>query len=122
MSIEEAANELAQCERCSQLPVLDYAVRMCRGCFARATAKLSALQLILLRRANDAAVSTPLEHSEIPAANGLVARGLARTHRDGRIGTILAARTRYRVGTTRRMHLTSAGVAFLRSVLKEVRS
>ena len=110
-----AANELPQCERCSYQPARDYDVRMCDECFGRATSKLSALQLGLLGRANDALLSTPLEHSEIPAANGLVARGLARTHRDGQTSTILAARRRYRTGSIRRMNLTSAGAAFMRS-------
>lgn len=113
---EAAANDMPACERCCHRAVLNYDVRLCKGCFARATAKLSVLQLDLLQRAKGATLPIALDHSEIAAANGLVARGLAGTRREGRTSSILAARAKYRKGSVRRMHLTCAGVMFVKSL------
>ncbi len=112
----EAANELPLCDRCGHQPAKDYDVRLCSECFDHVTVGLSTLQVNLLQRARDAAISIPLEHTEIAAANGLVARHLARTHRPGKTSSILAARPRYRKGTIRHLSLTVAGVDFIDSL------
>lgn len=114
-AVNEAANELPLCNRCGHEPTKDYDVRLCRECFDHVTAGLSALQVDLLKRARGAATSIPLEPTEIPAANGLATRHLARTHRPGKTSSILAARPRYRKGTVRRLSLTVAGIDFIDS-------
>ena len=109
-----AANDAPVCDRCGCQPVKNYDVRLCGECFARAITRLSSLQVALLHQTAKSG-SIPLAHGEIPAANGLVARGLAVTHRSGRTSSILAARPKYRKGSVRRMHLTMAGAAFIGS-------
>lgn len=114
-----AANDLPLCDRCGHQPAKSYDVRLCSECFTHVTKGLSALQVGLLQRARDATTSIPLEHSEIPAANGLAARHLVRTHRAGKTSSVLAARPRYRTGTVRRMALTVAGIDFIDSQPKD---
>ena len=110
-----AANDLPLCDRCGYQPAKHYDVRLCLECFTHVTKGLSDIQVDLLQRARDSTTSIPLEHSEIPAANGLAARHLARTHRTGKTSSILAARPKYRKGSVRRLALTFAGIDFMDS-------